>query len=88
MATLPKSFPTGTRFADVEDVPVTCSPDDVCTAWDWDSGPRPFSYDSFRRNGSPMSESAFRAWLDGAPSPFDGAGNPGRFAKVSSHARA
>ena len=56
---LPASFPAGTRFADVEDVPVSELEYD-CTAWDVPGG-RWFPSSSFSHNGTPLSEDRFRA---------------------------
>jgi len=57
---LPESFPPGTRFADVEGVPVSES-DIVCTAWD--PSPRRFPGTSFLRNGTLVPEAEFRAMV-------------------------
>ena len=57
---LPDSFPKGTRFADVEGVPVSCTPDWMCRAWDGDE-PRRFSPASFIHNGTMVSEAEFRS---------------------------
>lgn len=56
---LPESFPPGTRFADVEGVPVSCTEGYVCRAWD-SAEPRRFPVDSFLRNGELLDEAAFR----------------------------
>lgn len=57
---LPASFPAGTDFADVEGVPVSFEPKSgATTAWDVATG-RPFPFDSLMRNGTVMSETAFR----------------------------
>lgn len=57
---LPESFPPGTRFADVEGVPVS-ETDIVCTAWD--PSPRRFPGASFLRNGTLVPEAEFRAMV-------------------------
>ena len=62
---LPKTFPPGTEFADVEGTPVTLDrPSWVATAWDVEGGRR-FSSTSYFRNGTPMSQAEFRAFLSG-----------------------
>jgi hypothetical protein len=54
------AFPPGTKFLDVEGVPVSVTPRFVSTAWDHAS-PRPFPTDSAWRNGTPITEAEFRA---------------------------
>jgi hypothetical protein len=57
---LPDSFPAGTRFADVEGVPCTLTPEWECRAWDT-AEPRRFNGASFSHNGTLLSEPQFRA---------------------------
>ena len=52
-------FPPGTRFLDVEGVPVSLDKSWVCSAWD-SPEPRPFSIKSARSNGTLISERAFK----------------------------
>lgn len=59
---LPESFPAGTRFADVEGVPVSETLELVCRAWDVPEGRR-FPGFSFSHNGTLVSEEAFRAMV-------------------------
>jgi|GEM_PF-1120551 len=59
---LPASFPEGTRFASVEGVPVSCTTEYVCRAWD-SAEPRRFPIDSFLRNGEVITEARFREWV-------------------------
>lgn len=61
---LPKSFPAGTTFSDVEDVPVSVL-DFNATAWDSDE-PRRFPMDSVLRNGYVISEVEFRELVSGS----------------------
>jgi hypothetical protein len=56
-------FPSGTTFLDVEDVPVAFIrfPDGTSTFIAYDPEPRLFLTPSVLRNGTPFSESDFRA---------------------------
>jgi hypothetical protein len=59
---LPTSFPPGTRFADVEGIPVSRTPDMVCRAWDTKE-PRRFNAASFSHNGTLLTEAQFRVFV-------------------------
>ena len=72
MVALPKSFPAGTTFWDVEDVPVSRSKFEA-TAWD-KSGGRPFPDKSVERNGAELSEALFRDWVSTGVPPWDSSG--------------
>lgn len=56
-------FPSGTTFLDVEDVPVAFIrfPDGTSTFIAYDPDPRLYLRPSVFRNGTPISESDFRA---------------------------
>jgi hypothetical protein len=57
---LPESFPAGTRFFEVNGVPVSGDPlRFVCTAWDVPDG-RPFGCTVVDSDGVSISEAAFR----------------------------
>jgi hypothetical protein len=60
-------FSPRAEFFDVEGIPVSLSANvpgvPLCAAWD-DSPPRKFDPGSMRRNGAPISETAFRAMLE------------------------
>jgi hypothetical protein len=56
---LPESFPVGTEFADVQGVPVSCTRNGICRAWDRDSD-RHFPIDSLIDEGTIVTEAVFR----------------------------
>jgi hypothetical protein len=56
---LPELFPTGTEFADVQGVPVSCTPSGICRAWDRDAD-RYFPIESLIYNGTIVTEAVFR----------------------------
>jgi hypothetical protein len=56
---LPEFFPAGTEFADVQGVPVSCTRNGICRAWDRDPD-RQFPTESFIYKGTIVTEAAFR----------------------------
>jgi hypothetical protein len=56
---LPEFFPAGTEFADVHGVPVSCTRNGICRAWDRDQE-RHFPIESFIYKGTIVTEAAFR----------------------------
>jgi hypothetical protein len=56
---LPEFFPTGTEFADVHGVPVSCTRTGMCRAWDRDAD-RHFPIESFIYKGTIVTEAVFR----------------------------
>src|SRR5450432_1186122 len=56
---LPEFFPAGTEFADVQGVPVSCTRNGICRAWDRDPD-RHFSVESLVYKGMIVTEPAFR----------------------------
>jgi hypothetical protein len=72
---LPASFPSGTDFIVVDDeIPVTFTPDGVCTAWDTPGG-RPFAITStWSGRGRKTDEASFREFVKSQPLAFN---NPG-----------
>ena len=56
---LPEFFPAGTEFADVQGVPVSCTRNGSCRAWDRNPD-RHFSVESFIYKGLIVTEAAFR----------------------------
>lgn len=56
---LPELFPTGTEFANVQGVPVSCTRNGICRAWDGDAD-RHFPIESFIYQGTIVTEGVFR----------------------------
>jgi hypothetical protein len=56
---LPELFPTGTEFANVQGVPVSCTRNGICRAWDRDAD-RHFPIESFIYQGTIVTEAVFR----------------------------
>jgi hypothetical protein len=56
---LPEFFPAGTEFADVQGVPVSCTRNGICRAWDRNPD-RHFSIESFVYKGMIVTEASFR----------------------------
>ena len=56
---LPELFPTGTEFANVQGVPVSCTRNGICRAWDRDAN-RNFPIESFIYQGTIVTEAVFR----------------------------
>jgi hypothetical protein len=56
---LPSFFPAGTEFADVQGVPVSCTFNGVCRAWDRDPD-RQFPIESLIYEGTIITEAEFR----------------------------
>jgi len=52
---LPESFPVGTEFANVQGVPVSCTRNGICRAWD-----RAFPIESFIYKGTMITEEGLR----------------------------
>ncbi|MFZ5558691.1 MAG: hypothetical protein ACOZDY_18580 [Pseudomonadota bacterium] len=64
MKPLTPAFPEGTKFFNVEGVPVSLTPEGVCKAWDPE--PRRFPLSSVYRNGTIITFEEFRADVDRA----------------------
>ena len=56
---LPELFPTGTEFANVQGVPVSCTRNGICREWDRDAN-RHFPIESFIYQGTIVTEAVFR----------------------------